>query len=445
MANQLGMTTWLPATGGAATYRSARAGAPLSLLLGFLALTFVGTHPMASVEAGARADGDVLDRIAVLGLFAMACVHLWRRRAHVATFAARNVAFFAVIGVCVSSILWSDYPALTLRRGMLLGLLALIAFTIALTIDDVRRMHTRLFVAMTAIVLINIVATLALPGRAISPLGVQGIYTQKNVAGAVAMIAAIVAATWIAGASTTRSKFVGALALVPILGFLVATNSKTSINLTLIGLVIAMFADLVERFKAPIVLLAVFVGSLCVVALLAWLGAYDFDIGAATSALIGDTSFTGRDELWAFVRRAANRRYWLGHGYGAYWDVGQANDPLLRAEAGSWLASVDIGTINQAHQGYLELWLHIGVPATAAATVIVAARAARGAFGALFTHRSREWRAFLACMTLIVTLNLLHNFTEATFFMRGAQFWNFAMLAYFAIAAALYRVREARP
>lgn len=416
---------------------------PLVLLLAYLAFTFIGTHPMADTSAGARADGDVVDRIASISLFMLAGALLWSRPAIALTAARRNLGLFAIIAFCVLSILWSNFPALTLRRGVLVSFLAVIAFAIAVTTDDVRQLHTRLFVAMTAIVVVNILATLAFPGRAISALGVQGIYTQKNVAGAVAMIAAIVAATWAYGASDARSKALAALALIPILGFLIATRSKTSINLAAAGLLVVFLFALVERFRAPVVLMLIVGASVALTAGLVWLAANDFDVAAATAAAIGDASFTGRDELWAFVRRDAERRFWFGHGYGAYWDVGQGADPLLRAEVGTWLASVETGMINQAHHGYLELWLHIGLPATIAATLVVGARALRGGLAALLGRGSRRWRAFVLCAALILTLNLLHNLTEATFFMRGALFWNFAMLAYFAMSTALHRLREA--
>lgn len=435
MANDLETTAWRLTPPGV----SARTGAAAHILLiAFLLLTFIGTHPLADISASARTDGDIVDRVASLSLLALAGALMWRRRAEAAALAAHNLGFFAVLAICAVSILWSAHPELTLRRSALLCILAVIAFAAVLTMDDLRRMHTRLFIVMTAIILLNILATLAFPGRAITALGVQGLYTQKNVAGTVAMIAAIVAATWILGASDWRSRGWGCLALVTILGFLIVTRSKTSMNITALGLAATMVAGLVERFRTPLVLLTIIAGSVILAVGLIWLAVFDFDFSAATSAILGDSSFTGRDEIWAFTLRDAGHRLWLGAGYGAYWDVGQRADPLLRAEAGSWLASVETGIINQAHHGYIELWLHVGLPATILAALVVATRAGRGGLATLFAPRSREWRAFVLCMTLTLALNLLHNLTEATLFMRGAPMWNFAMLAYFALSAAFH-------
>lgn len=175
------------------------------------------------------------------------------------------------------------------------------------------------------------------------------VYTQKNVAGIVAMLTIVIGATWIAGATGRRQIMLAVLALAPALLFLALTRSKTSINLAAGGLVIIAFFVMAERYGAAFILLAATLGLAGAAGVLALLLAIDFDTNIALSSLFGDTTFTGRDELWAFTQREA-RRYWLGHGYGAFWDVGAVNDPLAKLEPGTWLASVEIGTINQAHQ-----------------------------------------------------------------------------------------------
>jgi len=78
------------------------------------------------------------------------------------------------------SIVWSDYPDLTLRRGALLFLLTVIAMALAIGIKDLRSFHTYLFVGLTAIVAINLLATALAPSLAITDIGVKGLYTQKK-------------------------------------------------------------------------------------------------------------------------------------------------------------------------------------------------------------------------------------------------------------------------
>lgn len=412
------------------------ARAHATLLTAFLFYTFVGTQPFADTSAGGRVDGNVLDRIVVMAMFALALAMLaatWRG----ALAAVRgNFGLLALVGFSLVSILWSDYPSLTLRRGLLFVFLTTIAMAIAVTLRDLRRFHSFLFAFLTGVVLVNLAGVVVAPALTITDIGVKGIYTQKNVAGIVAMITIMVGVTWMLGVHRKRATLIGLAALVPAIVFLIITRSKTSINITALGVLIVMFFAAAERLGAWFILVAGCIGLLALAGLLALLAAVDFDVNVLISAVVGDTTFTGRDELWAFARREAQKRLWLGHGYGAFWDVGVANDPLGRVETGSWLASVPVGTINQAHHGFLELWLHIGLPATIFAVALIVKAALTGGWRAVLGGGGDATRALLACLAVLLVLHLLHNFTEATLFMRGAAFCNVITLALFILSRA---------
>ncbi|MCC0001055.1 MAG: O-antigen ligase family protein [Methylobacteriaceae bacterium] len=405
------------------------------LFIGFLLLTFIGTHPLQTGSVAQRADGSILDRIVVFSLFGLALAVIWMARDVALRTLTRNLGLIFIVGFCLASIAWSQFPALTLRRSVLFFLLTAISFAVAVGATDLRRLHTQLFATLAIIIAINILATIALPGDAITPIGVKGIYTQKNVAGIVALITMVVGATWLVGAGK-RHILLALLVLAATFGFLFVTKSRTSMNLALLGVAGVVFVALAEKLGATFLMAAGLAGALILAAALVWLALYDFEFSAALAALIGDTSYSGREELWAFARQDAEKRFWLGYGYGAYWDVGQAKDPLLRAEFGSWLASVETGVINQAHHGYLELWLHIGLPMTVFATFYVTQRALIGGARALFCKGRRESRVFLGGLAAILLLFLLHNLTEASLFMRGEIFSNFSVFALLLLSRA---------
>lgn len=405
------------------------------LFVGFLLLTFVGTHPLQTGSVDQRADGSSLDRFVVFSLFGLALYVIWMARGVALRMIARNIGLIFIIGFCIASIAWSSFPALTLRRSILFFLLTAISFAVAAGATDLRRLHTQLFWTLVAIVVVNILVTIAMPGDAISPIGVKGIYTQKNVAGIVALITLVTGATWLVGAGRRHVAF--ALAAMAIaFGFLLVTQSRTSVNLALLGMAVVAFVALAEKFGAAFLMAAGLLGALLLAAALIWLAVHDFDFSSSVAALIGDTSYSGREELWEFVRNDAEKRPWLGYGYGAYWDVGLANDPLMKAEAGTWLASVDAGVINQAHHGYLELWLHVGLPMTIFATLFVIQRAAIGGMRALCCSGRRESRIFLGALAALLFIYLLHNLTEASLFMRGEIFNNFAIFAMLLLSRA---------
>lgn len=404
------------------------------LLAGFMLYTFVGTRPFADASVAERVEGSPLDRFAALGLFLLAVVTLViHHRAAISLF-VRNLPLVAFTAFCMASMVWSDYPGLTLRRALLLVFLTTIAAGIAASLQDLRRFHTWWFVGLTGVMLVNLVGTALWPGVAITDIGVRGLYTQKNVAGLVAMITVICGATWMLGAARARSVAIALLMMVPALLFLLITRSKTSIGLTGVALMLIAMLACAEWLGARFVLLMIALGLAALTAMLGYAALFDFNLDALLTATLGDASFTGRDELWAFALRSAKERFWLGHGYGAFWDVGLAADPLQRLEPGTWLGDVEIGTINQAHNGYLELWLHVGLPATILATLIVIGGVVSGTAQAIAGPLKRPARAAIGFMAMLLFLYLLHNLTEATLFMRGTVLSNVAVLCLFALS-----------
>jgi len=404
------------------------------LLGGFLYYTFIGLHPLADSSADARVDGSPIDRVAVLSLFALALYVLWSNRERALTCLIGNPGQISLVGLAVMSLFWSDFPDLTLRRAMLFFFLTTITLALAAGVDDWRRFHSFLFGALTLIIVANLFSIVLTPSRAISDIGVNGLYGQKNLAGIVALIAAIVGFGWLLGAENPRSVVRGSFALLLIFAFLLLTRSKTSINLTVLGVAAMSFFAAAERFGPRFILAAISMSLLLAAVVLLALAAVDFDFNVVLNSVVADATFTGRDQLWAFAGGEAHKRYWWGHGYGAFWDVGYSNDPVLRVETGSWLATTGVGVINQAHNGYLELWLELGLPASIVAGLTTFKGALTGGYRAVFGAGSRQERAALGAFAVLLGLQLLHNLTEATLFMRGMAYSSVAAFALFAIA-----------
>lgn len=399
------------------------------LSLGGFLYAFIGTRPFAEATVAERVEGNPLDRIVMLGLFLAAVIALATNRRATLAMLRRNAGLFCVVGFSLASLAWSDHPDLTLRRAALLAVSTTIAAAIAVGLGDLRRFHTLFFAGLTAVILVNLLGVVLVPALAVTDIGVRGLYSQKNVAGIVAMIAVAVGTTWLLGVERWRSAALGVVALVPAVAFLILTRSKTSIALAGFAVGVVGIVALAERLGARFLLFVLFLALVGVVALLGLFVASDFDPTRVLALTIGDASFTGRDELWAFAANAVLDRPWLGHGYGAFWDVGAGDDPLLRLEPGTWLADVESGTINQAHNGYLELALHVGIPMTLLAVVVVARGVVAAGRRAVNGPAPRATRAALGALALLLLLHLLHNATEATLFMRGLVFCNVALLA----------------
>lgn len=411
------------------------------LLTAFLMFSFIGPEPMFLPTPEERVAGNSLDRIAVPSMTLLALALIWARREAALECLRANKLLVSVILFCQASLMWSDYPGLTLRRALLLLFLSLIGLGLAASIDDLRQFHARLFRAMVFVILVNLAATAIWPELAITDIGVAGIYYQKNPAGMVAMIAVIVCVTYAFGGKSVAERIAGFFGAALALFFLLITQSKTSIGLTFLGLGVGLLFLVAQKLGARFALLS-FGGMIAAMAGFIGLAMdSDFDGEKILGAFVHDTTFTGRSELWAFAWRSVLQRPWFGHGYGAFWDVGAANDPLAKLEPGTWLGDVDVGVINQAHDGYLELCLHIGLPMTALAVLAIFAALARATGKAVSLRASSGVHAAYGMIALLLLLHLLHNLTEATLMMRGASFCNLVLLLCLVVARTKFSGR----
>jgi len=103
-------------------------------------------------------------------------------------------------------------------------------------------------------------------------------------------------------------------------------------------------------------------------------------------------------------------------------------------EPGSWLGDIEPGVINQAHNGYLELWIHLGLPLMLFAVFVVLALAVKGLLYCIIARSDPGIKAALAFLTIMPFIYLAHNFTEASLFMRGLFLNNIITLILFLLA-----------
>jgi O-antigen ligase len=226
--------------------------------------------------------------------------------------------------------------------------------------------------------------------------------------------------------------------------FLLMTKSKTSMAMTVLALVVMGAPPFIAK-GGPRLAMGVFCLFICGAAgTLLVLAIHEFDLVSVISLVIEDMSFTGRDELWGFAWKAASERLWAGHGYGAFWDVGLAGDPLARLDPGTWLGDVEPGIINQAHNGYLELLLQLGLPVTILATIVIFGLLIKGIYYWATMKGKPGTRAGIAFLTVMPLVFLLHNLTEASLFLRGIILCNVLFVILF-LLVRLHELEGGRP
>lgn len=302
------------------------------------------------------------------------------------------------------SVIWSEYPLITLRRAVL-SIFAVFSLLIGIIyIKDRRCLISVIYKVVIVAFIFNVITLIAGFGFS-DGLDFSGIHGHKNTTGLIASLA-----LWIT--LYARSFHVTKISLkfntFYVFGWLVIlllTHSKTSIALVIFspiiwfGLVVfsrmlkiqifTSFVALVLFFTLPFTIFLLFKG----VGLIELVG----DMG-------GDISLTGRDFIWNFVLGYINERPILGVGYGAFWDVGEG--AFNQGSHGHGRAYLRF--LHQAHNGYLDILVSLGIVGLLAVLNVI-----RGIWQAISKEVTQGSNLAHFGGVLIIFI-LLHNVTESS-------------------------------
>ena len=303
--------------------------------------------------------------------------------------------YLTILVLCFASILWSDYPFISLRRSVAI---TVCVFYGAYLLDRLGfEGAVRLFVyTACCLALLSIVAYVAVPtvGRDTAEgysNAMRGIFATKNTAG-MAMLLALPCALWLGSRpGAKRGAWVGALVLT--VTTLAATRSATSMLIALI--VIGLGSRLWLRGATGRLLWNVAVMAVVLVAVFTLVFWPD-----QIFPLIGrDSSLTGRVPLWEECFKMIVQRPLLGYGYSSFWNADSRDVQYLWQVIG-WDAP-------NAHDGYIDILLQLG---------IVGLILYMGMWASILTRAVRHARngtlPEAVWMLLFMTVNILLNIDE---------------------------------
>jgi exopolysaccharide production protein ExoQ len=354
----------------------------------------------ASVEEGSPLDACFYFVLIIVGFRVLA-----KRQVRLSEVVSNNSWLIVFLLYCFISIAWSDFPFIALKRWIkILGhpIMALIV----LTEPDPKEALVRLMKRCAYVVIpVSILFIKYYPdlGRGFSPWGgatSTGITTNKNMLGADCLILGYfffwyLLQVWQTERSTWRRKELWLIA-----GFLIGiwwnfsqAHSATSLTCLLIGGVVVVFVGMRSVNKNLI-------GAYLVVALVLVVAAeLAFGISGRFSESLGrDSTLTGRTTLWTALLNMDTNPI-LGTGFESFW----LGERPLRLEG------IFFFIPNEAHNGYLETYLTLG---------LVGLLLLIGLFVATFWKiRAELFRNFEMAryrLGFLVAL-ILYNWTEAAF------------------------------
>lgn len=294
------------------------------------------------------ATGGAVARIEQLFVWCLACFIMSPAFPRIARAAARHKAFSVLALLAFVSISWSPDPVDALRRSVLFGLTLLFSLYLAEYYDPQEQMLLILFTGVIAVIASFLVVFL-LPGFGYGYEGEwKGIFGHKNDLGMYVIFLVSPAFFMRLKQSLVGIATAGILGLAAVL--VLMSQSRTAWLLAFVFGCYVCAYKLIARFRRrDAVLLSITVMSIAGVMMSLAVTQYD-----SLLRLLGKTSdLSGRLQIWKAVAFAISKHPYLGYGYGGFWNQSQGESMNVIMAVGF--------PLNHAHDGYLNLWLQLGL------------------------------------------------------------------------------------
>ena len=372
-------------------------------------------------------EGSAIDRWFQLTLMLLSTAVVWRRGYDWRSALRNNTWLVIALGYAAISILWSDDIFVSLKRWTRMGGSIIVAMVVASEpawrqgLESVLRRMVYILIPFSLLVI-----------KYYPNFGVDynqwsgermwvGVTTQKNGLGRLCMISAFFlvwafikrhfSKAWPRPAAENVAEGI----LLGMTLFLLKGPPKdysaTSTAVLFLGVILLLV--LKPKFDSsrlnPRFTFAILLGALAIGVALPFVGTGG--VAEFTGLLARDSTFTGRTEIWDELVRIGSSHPILGVGYGSFWI-----HPPLRF------------TINESHNGYLEVFLELGIVGLILLLGILISFWFR-ASAALRTQF--EIGAFAICFLLMAAF---HNITEASFLRSTSHIWT--MLVFLMVCIA---------
>lgn len=362
-------------------------------------------------------EGSPLDAFVYTVLSAVGTAVLFKRGQRVRALLQQNVPVLLFFFYCLLSILWSDYPFVTLKHWIK-GVSDVVMVLVVLTDFEPEAAFKRALTRVGFLVLpLSVLFIKYYPdlGRSYNPWNwiamYCGVTTTKNELGMICLVFGLVS-LWCfleafdkKGSERTR-RLIAHGTILGMVGWLFwMANSVTSQSCFILagGLIVATKLFRLARKPAVVHFLVAMSVALALFALF-------FDSGGGLVESLGrDSSLTGRTDIWHAVLSVVQNPL-IGTGYESFW----LGDRLQKV----WLT---IPGIQEAHDGYLEIYLNLGWVGVALLIGIIIAGYRK--VMKLFRNDPDAGRIRLA----FFVVGVIYNFTEAGFRMMSITWILFLM------------------
>jgi O-antigen ligase len=400
-----------------------------ALWLPFFWVTFSGTRffsqwlDIFGIHMGGSSvqDGSPGDAVVFLAIIVSGLVVLHRRQVNWVEFMQRNRWVTIYLLYCLVAIVWSDYPLVAFKRWIKLfgqPVLVLVLLTEPDPMESFRRLMKRFAYLLVPLSILFIKYYPDL-GRSFDPWSGlpmnTGITTNKNVLGCDCFIVALFFVWHFLqtrqrerGRERTRELLLCGAFFGMLAWLFNSANSSTSLGALILGVAIMLFLGL--RFVNPRNVSAyLLIGVLILIPAELVFGLHEDII----HALGRNTTLTDRTQIWGILL------HWdlnpiLGEGFESFW-LGDSVDRIATLVPGL--------VINEAHNGYLETYINLGLLGVGLTITMIIAAYFKGCRALIDNFEFGRFRlGYLAAF-------LVYNWTEAAFRTHAVPFYVFFLIA----------------
>jgi exopolysaccharide production protein ExoQ len=370
-----------------------------------MASQWLGIEPLGALDQ--TLEGSPFDRLFLAILLVAGLMVLAARAERVGELLRDNAVLVVFFLYCVVSVLWSDFPFVAFKR-LTKGLGNLTMVLVVLSDPDPVAAIKR-FLAWSGFLLIPLSVLLikyypAL-GRMYNPWTWQyvftGVSTDKNGLGGICLLVGLTSIWHIieerrqASEEPRRGPLIAhVIVLAMVIWLFGKADSSTAIACFLLGAaVIVMTTRFVGRDAAHVhILVAAIAASVLFCVLLP--NGYTYVV----EALGRNTTLTGRTDIWSDLL-AMDVNPWLGRGFESFW-LGERAD---------YFAQKYYFHPNQAHNGYIEMYVNLGLVGVGFLLSLIASG---------YRRIVDAYHSNLGISTLrlaVFVAAVVYNITEATF------------------------------
>jgi exopolysaccharide production protein ExoQ len=376
---------------------------------------------LSSASPADTSEGSPADLYFFIFLIISGSFILFKRKLNWSLIIRNNVWVTLLFLYCGISIIWSDVPRASLNawiKVMVFPMMALIIITEKNPLESLKTVFKR-----TTYVLIplSIVLIKYYPayGRSYSPFtGVPfygGVTTYKNGLGVLCMITGLFFAWDIINmfrdktARLSKTPLLINIALIGmIIWLLIMASSATAIASFIVGVGILIALEL-TIIKSNLKYLSVIIFVVLFLALLS----FSFGIFEGLVSSLGrDTTLTGRTVIWERVLGMGSNPI-IGTGYSSFW----------LGERGEFLLDLNWQRLTQAHNGYIEVYLNLGLIGLGL-LVLMIIKTYKNSENTLLTDFQ-----YGKLQLMYITVFLLTNITEATFGIKSTSWFMFVLIS----------------